>query len=405
MNDLVDRYGSPLYIYRLADVSAAAMQLRGQLPEQARLYYSVKANPHPVVIAELVRQGLHCEVSSAAELTAALSAGQAPERCLMTGPGKSAEELGDAVRRGVRTFSVESRIDLDRLERVASQHAVGLDVLLRLNGVQAASNVTGLRMTGAATQFGMSPETAVDILRTTGDSTSLNLVGVHIFPATNIADPDGLIAEFQLSITTAAEVLREAGKSGRLIDIGGGFAAPYARVGSRPAYPDLRRALEAALDQSLPEWRSGRPEIAFESGRYLVGGCGTLLTSVLDVKPHPGIIYVVLDVGVNALGGMSGLGRILTPDAQPIGPAAVETRADRLSLVGPLCTPLDILSRSANIPIPDVGDVLEIPNVGAYGLTASLLGFLSRPVPAEVVLDGAGDVLDARRIVLVGESL
>ncbi|MFI9589352.1 alanine racemase [Nonomuraea sp. NPDC052265] len=383
----------------------AVTQLRRQLPERTRLYYSVKANPHPLLISEFVRQGLHCEVSSAAELTAALSAGQAPGRCLMTGPGKSAEELDDAVRRGVRTFSVESRADFERLERIASHHAAELDVLLRLNGVQAATGVTGLRMTGATTQFGMTPETAVDLLRTAGDKGPLRLVGVHIFPATNISDADGLTAEFELSIKTAAEVLRQAGSVGRLIDIGGGFAAPYARPGSRPVYADLRHALTAALDRSLPGWRAGRPEIAFESGRYLVGGCGSLLTSVLDVKPRSGSTYVVLDVGVNALGGMSGLGRILTPDAQPVAAPAIAPRDGRLSLVGPLCTPLDILSRSADIPVPNIGDVLEIPNVGAYGLTASLLAFLSRPVPAEIVLDDGGTVLDARRVTLVHTRL
>jgi diaminopimelate decarboxylase len=157
------------------------------------------------------------------------------------------------------------------------------------------------------------------------------------------------------------------------------------------------------LDDRLPGWRDGQPCVAVESGRYLAGTCGSLFTTVLDVKSSGATTYVVLDAGVNALGGMSGLGRILVPDARPAGtaPAAGHPGSDRrVSLVGPLCTPLDVLSRSATTGVPEVGDVLEIPNVGAYGLTASLMAFLSKPIPAEVVLEEDGSVVGARRIEL-----
>jgi diaminopimelate decarboxylase len=103
---------------------------------------------------------------------------------------------------------------------------------------------------------------------------------------------------------------------------------------------------------------------------------------------------------------MSGLGRILAPSAQPTGPAGtVPTAGNRISLVGTLCTPLDVLSRSADIDVPQIGDVLEIPNVGAYGVTASLMGFLSKPVPAEVVVEQDGSVVGARRLELLEVNL
>jgi diaminopimelate decarboxylase len=144
-------------------------------------------------------------------------------------------------------------------------------------------------------------------------------------------------------------------------------------------------------------WRENRPAIAVESGRYLVAGCGTLLTTIMDVKDTHNSRYVVCDAGVNALGGMYGNGRLALPRAQPANQSADGTE---VVLAGPLCTPLDVLGRGTRIGDPSPAQVLAIPNVGAYGLTASLVAFLGRPLPIEVVIDGS-DVVDVRQLAVV----
>jgi diaminopimelate decarboxylase len=166
----------------------------------------------------------------------------------------------------------------------------------------------------------------------------------------------------------------------------------------RPRYALLRAALEDALDEHFPYWRSGTPEIAFEAGRYLAGDCGELITSVTNVKQSRGQTFAIVDAGINTLGGMAGLGRLMpvavTPDfaEQPTGTEAV-------TLAGPLCTPGDLLARNVQIPAPEPGDILTIPNVGAYGLTASLVLFLGRPACCEVVTRG-GEVVAASQLEL-----
>jgi diaminopimelate decarboxylase len=259
-------------------------------------------------------------------------------------------------------------------------------------------------MTGAASQFGLPLDTARSVPWLFEPAGNLRPIGIHFFPVTNVAEVEALIAEFRLSISTAAQLIAETGLRARLVDIGGGFGAPFATPGNRPKYEGLREALVQALDEFLPGWRENEPLIAFESGRYAVGDCGTLLTRVLDVKKSAGTTFVVLDAGTNVLGGMSGLGRMLAPGARPAQGAITDTR-NGVNLVGPLCTPLDVLSRAATIGIPRIGDVLEIPNVGAYGLSASLVSFLSRPLPAEVVIDRDGEVVSARRLEIHGRLL
>lgn len=193
-----------------------------------------------------------------------------------------------------------------------------------------------------------------------------------------------------------------------MLDLGGGFACPYAAPGERPLYHALRAPLEAALDEHLPGWQ-GRLELAFESGRYLVGDSGRLVCTVTEVKESRGTTYGVLDSGINHLGGLSGVGRLPSLRAEPLhladpGPEAEGAATRRVALVGPLCTPADVISRATEAVPPRPGALLAVPNVGAYGATASLLAFLGRPAPAEITVRD-GRVVGADRLALTREPL
>ncbi|MFJ8628720.1 type III PLP-dependent enzyme [Kitasatospora sp. NPDC093550] len=414
--ELVRRYGSPLYVYDLDRVARAAADLRAALPEHSRLYYSLKANPHPELVRTLRLAGCSPEICSTGELAAALAAGFDGADCLYGGPGKTAEELRTALTAGVRTFSVESPADLRRVGAEARALGVTARCLLRINGTGAGAGV-GLRMTGSASQFGHDITDGLpDLAELTVEGTEL--CGLHFFPLTNAADPQGLLDEAIASIRTAAALEAHWGLPLRMLDLGGGFACPYAAPGERPRYDGLRAPLTAALDEHLPGWR-GRLEPSFESGRYLVGDSGRLICTVTEVKESRGTTYGVLDSGINHLGGLSGVGRLPSLRAEPLrlggagngsgngpgnGPGNGSAPTRRVALVGPLCTPADVISRAAEAAPPRAGALLAVPNVGAYGATASLLGFLSRPAPAEITVRD-GRVVGADRLALRREPL
>jgi diaminopimelate decarboxylase len=392
--ELVRRYGSPLYVYELDAVGRALLDLRTFLPGGATLFYSLKANPHPDLVRELRTGGCGAEVSSAGELAAALSAGFTGADCLYTGPAKSLAEIAGAVHAGVHRFSVESVMDFHRVARVAAGVDVTVDCLIRI--ATSAAGASGLRMTGGPTQFG------VDAAQVLADPASFSalpgarVVGVHFFPLSNARDEDSLIAEFSASIALAARLRRDAGLSMSYVDLGGGFAAPFAQPGERPRYPNLRRSLEDCLDEHLPGWREDAPAIAFESGRHLVGDCGRLVCTAVEAKRRDGRTFVLLDGGINHLGGLSGIGRML-PAAAPLPSSRAAGEPGAATLVGPLCTPADVLARAAPVGQLEPGDPVVFPNVGAYGVTASLVAFLSRATPIEVVLRG-GDMVSASRL-------
>ncbi|MFI6628653.1 type III PLP-dependent enzyme [Nonomuraea fuscirosea] len=399
-DDLAARFGSPLYVYDLDRVAAAHDDLMAALPDGVTRYFSLKANPHPEIGRTLRERGARAEISSTGELDAAFAAGFDASEILYTGPGKTHDELAVALDAGVRTFSVESPSDLRHIGAAATVRGVVADCLLRINSVESGGT-TSIRMTGAPSQFGIDSETLPALMPELRAVPGTRLAGVHLFSLSNAKDESSLIAEFRHTAATAARLRKETGMPIGLLDLGGGFAAPYLAHGERTVYSGLRAALEEVLDEHFPGWRDGEPRVAVESGRYLVGDCGELVCTVVNVKESRGRRFVILDAGINVLGGMSGLGRLLPitvgVDAEPGEQGGSGEPVEPATLAGPLCTPGDILGRNVDVPRLRPGDVVTIPNAGAYGMTASLVMFLGRPAPAEVVVHG-GEVVSISRV-------
>lgn len=391
--DLVAEFGTPLYVYDLDSVDARLGELRAFLPEGSSLYYSLKANPLPTVVAHLLRQGLKAEVSSPGELATALRF-TSPERVLYTGPGKTAEELSQALAAGVRLFSCESVNDYDRIARAAGEAGKKAEVLVRINPRKSPSAL--LSMCGVPSQFGIEEEDLGRLFERVGATRSrVEVVGLHFYYGTQIQSLEALEWAFNSVVELSRGIAATHKLELRVLDMGGGFPWPFAKRGS---FEEL-----AAAESSLPQIAAaagalGVSELCFESGRYLCASSGTLLTKVLDVKVSKGRKFVVTDAGINTLGGMSGLGRLTAPSLDlDVVAASAAGEAESVSVVGPLCSPLDYLSRNSTTPPLSPGDLVAVPNVGAYGATASLSNFLSRPPALEVTCRG-GRVVGLHRL-------
>lgn len=386
---------TPAYVYDVAEVRRNHDALRAALPAGAGRYYSLKANAHPSLLSVLREGGAYPEVCSTGELDAALGAGWQAADVLYTGPGKRDEEIGHALRHGVRLFSVDSPHAIEQLDRLACSGGVSAQCLLRVNDDQPVPG-QGLAMTGVASQFGADTGWVLDEPERFVSRPHADVVGLHLYMGTNLGEVDALTGQFTRSLRTAKTLtaaLAEHGVRIRVLDLGGGFGAPFATEGERIDLSGLRPKLTTLLDQELPHRHDDGIRVVFESGRYLVGTAGVLLAAVLDVKRSHGKDVVVLESGINHLGGMSGLRRLpalnprLVPAASEEGEPEREPALNAL-VAGPLCTPLDTWARAAQLPALRPGDVLAVPNVGAYGLSASLVAFLGHPLPAEAVIDG-----------------
>jgi diaminopimelate decarboxylase len=379
---------TPAYVYDLAEVRAGVKRLRAALPTPTGLYYSLKANPHPAVLATLRGAGVLPEVCSPGELDDALAAGWSAAEVFYTGPGKRDRDVERALRVGVREFCVDSPVGLDQLDRLAGETGVHVRTLLRINDDQPTTG-QGLAMTGVASQFGADTAWVLAEPERFTDRPNVSLAGLHLYMGTNLASVDDLCAQFTRTLRTTGELTESLARHGvrvEVLDLGGGFGAPFARQGPPVDLAGLHDRLADLLDAHAPGWREGVPRVVFESGRYLVGAAGQLVTAVLDVKRSHGKDVVVLESGINHLGGMSGLRRLPPLNPHLVTPHDGDTAPTIVT--GPLCTPLDSWSRTAPLPPLEPGDLLMVPNVGAYGLSASLVAFLGQPAPVEVAVDG-----------------
>lgn len=395
---------TPAYCYDLDEVRRSHQRLAAALPAPSRLYYSLKANPHPAIVTALRQAGCGAEVSSPGELQAALDCGVPPAEIIYTAPGKRDSAVAAAVAAGVGLLSVDSPLALDQVNAVARGLGTTARCLLRVNDTSPAPG-QAMTMTGEASQFGADLEWVLAEPDRFGARPAAQVAGLQLFMGSNVADEDALVAQFAQA-TAAARRLADAGVVGvGVLDLGGGFGAPFARRGELPPFPTLAAQLGRLLDEQFPSWRDGQPTVVFESGRYLTATCGTLLCRVLDVKRSHGRPVVVLESGINHLGGMSGMRRLppILPDldARAANASAADEPLHEAIVSGPLCTPLDTWTKVATIAARP-GEVLRVPNVGAYGLTASPLAFLGHQAPIEVVID-EGQISHVSRLTVTRE--
>ena len=386
--ELLERYGSPLYVYDLEEAERQAKALLELLPNSAQVLYSVKANPIPEVCAALKAAGCRVEIASPLELKVVFGAGFAPDQILCSGPGKSAAVVREMLLAGVTHFSCDSWYDLERLASVASATKKPANALLRLqlSGAPAGSVGVGAMQS----HFGADPAELLNGgAAKVGALRGAELAGIHIYSGGQIQSADKLASTFEHAIHLAEEIA-EAGVPLRLLDLGGGFPWPFGTSDDPVDVSALREKLQRVNEQRR---LTADAKLWFESGRYLVASSGTLLSTVLDVKVWNGKTHIILDTGMVHLGGMAGLGRIYR------AVASIEPLAERdgealqsADVVGPTDYALDYVTRDASVPPLKAGDAVAIPNVGAYGLTASLVAFAGLQPPAEVCCRGTSVV-------------
>jgi len=387
--ELLARYGSPLYVYDLDEAERQARALFDLLPEGAQVLYSVKANPIPEVCAALRNAGCRVEIASPLELKVVQEAGFSPERMLCSGPGKTTSIVREMLLNGVTHFSCDSWYDLERLDRVARETRKQAKALMRL---QVSGLPSGMAGVGAMqSHFGADPAELINggaerVAKLRG----AELAGIHIYSGGQIQSAEKLAATFEHALHVAEEII-QSGLPLSLLDLGGGFPWPFGTSDAPIDISDLKERLDRV---SAGRKSTAEAQLWFESGRYLIASAGTLISTVLDVKTaHGGKTYIILDTGMVHLGGMAGLGRIYRAVAtiEPLGNSQVGT-IDSADVVGPTDYALDYVTRDASVPSLKPGDVVTIPNVGAYGLTASLVGFAGLEPPVEVCCRGTSVV-------------
>jgi diaminopimelate decarboxylase len=381
---LAERVGStPFYAYDRALISARVQAVRAALPKAIQLHFSIKANPMPAVVQHMATLADGLDVASAGELKTALDTGFDPKHITFAGPGKGTNELRRAVASGV-CINAESSGEIARIGSQAEQLGIAPRVVLRVNP-DFELKASGMRMGGGAKPFGIDSEAipaAVAQLRALG----IEPLGLHIFAGSQSLKAEAIVDAHAQSFELALRLADECDFAPQMLNLGAGFGIPY--------FPGEARLDLSPVGANLDAWlarvrsRLGETRVSLEAGRYFVGEAGVYVARVVDKKISRGQVFLITDGGLHHhLAASGNFGQVIRKNY----PAAIGNRIDagaleNVSVVGPLCTPLDVLAERMELPAAEVGDLVVVFQSGAYGLSASPTAFLGHPAPFEVLV-------------------
>ncbi len=381
---LVAEGGTPLFAYDLSRIAEKAAMFRSHF-DGVDLHYAVKANPYMPVLQHMLNLVDGFDLASGGELATAMAAGTDPQTMSIAGPGKRDAELETAIRHGV-TINLESEGEAARALAIAARLGVAPRLAVRVNPDFEIKG-SGMRMGGGAKPFGVDAERVPALVRSLLDA-GADWQGFHIFAGSQALSADALIEAQQATLDLAEQLADAIGADLPKLNLGGGFGIPYVHGDQPLDIAPIGAALSARIAARGPRLHQTR--FAIELGRWLVGECGVYLTRIVDRKISKGKTFLITDGGMqHQLAASGNFGQVIRRN-YPVAIANAFGREpqEEVSIVGCLCTPLDILADDVMMPCADVGDLVAMFLAGAYGLTASPQAFLNQTPASEIAIGG-----------------
>ena len=386
LRELAKREGTPLYAYSTEAIRMRMRQLQAALAGlDAGVCYAVKANSNAAVLQLLAAEGAGADIVSGGELARALRAGIPAGKVVFSGVGKSDAEIAQALQAGIARFNVESRAELEAIQRIAAGMEVLARASVRINPDVDALTHAKISTGKAENKFGVSMDEASQWFATSSGRPNVRLDGLHMHIGSQLLS----LAPVREALRRMAAFWKEleaAGHGIASIDVGGGLGVRY-REGERA--PDA--AGYVALVREELQGFQGR--ILLEPGRWLVAEAGILLSRVLLTKAGESRRFVVLDAAMNDL---------LRPslyeawhDIVRIGDPAGRGQL-ACDVVGPVCETGDTFATDRMLPRCEAGDLVAILAAGAYGASMAS-SYNSRPLPAEVLVEAGRYAVVRRR--------
>jgi diaminopimelate decarboxylase len=374
---------TPFYAYDRSLLLERVSSLRAVIPAAIKIHYAMKANPLPALVGYMAGLVEGIDVASAGELKVALDAGADPREISFAGPGKRDAELRQAVASRV-LINVESAQEVGRLTGISDELGLTARVAVRVNPDFELKS-SGMKMGGGPKQFGIDAEQVPAVLQQIGRS-GLSFEGFHIFSGSQNLRAQAIVEAQQKSFDLVLRLAEHAPGPVRFLNLGGGFGIPY--------FPGERRLdlapIGANLDLLALRAKAEMPDasLVIELGRYLVGEAGIYVTRIVDRKISRGQVFLITDGGLNHhLAASGNFGQVIRKNHPvTISKRTTSTQTEIVSIVGPLCTPLDLLADRMVLPTAAVGDLVVVFQSGAYGASASPQAFLGHPRCIEVLV-------------------
>lgn len=391
MSSIFEEFSTPFYLYDFRMVEEKITLLRSFLDSTIYLFYAVKANPNIFLLRRIAPLVDGADIASAGELRCVLDSGFLPSRLSFAGPGKKDHELQLALQYGLGSISVESIHELKRIEALAKTQRKMAYVSIRVNPKVLISEFA-LKMGGKASPFGVDEDDLDAFFQTLQSCPHVQLIGLHVYAGTQCLDSDALSRNFQSTLNIAKVLMSTYRQKLKWINFGGGFGVPYYE-GQKSL--DVEKVCKSLVTQFSNFKKNGSISDVvgiLELGRFLIAEAGIYVARIIDKKKSQGKTYCILEGGINHHLSASGLlGQVIRKYFKVTNLSKRNVHElEEVTLVGPLCTSIDILADRILLPRPEIGDALAFFTSGAYGYSASPLFFLSHETPKELLVDREG---------------
>ena len=364
MNEKIARFfdeqrpATPCLVVDLDVVAENYAALRDALPD-ARIYYAVKANPAPEILALLARLGSCFDTASVPEIRMVLDAGVGPERISYGNTIKKQADIAEAYRLGVRLFAFDSAAELNKIAESAPGSRVFCRILTSGEGAEWP----------LSRKFGCDVEMAQTLLLAARDK-GVEPYGVSFHVGSQQRD----VSQWDTALAQTAQMFRNleaAGVQLRMVNMGGGFPTRY-----RTDIPDAEAYGIAIRDSLLAHFGNRLPETIIEPGRGMVGNAGVIETEVVLISTksaNDNRRWVYLDIG--KFGGLAetmdeAIQYPITTPRSGVGESVI--------LAGPTCDSADVMYEKADYRLPvdlSIGDRVRIHATGAYTTTYASVNF------------------------------
>jgi diaminopimelate decarboxylase len=381
---LIEKYGSPLYVYNERILRERCRQMRNFLKyPKFTVSYSAKANSN-LHILEIVREeGLNVDAMSPGEIYIQLKAGFKPEQIFFVCNNVSEEEMKYAIDNKV-TVSVDSLSQLEMFGRINR----GGSVAIRFNPGLGAGHSEKVITGGKKTKFGVNAECVAEVKEIL-ERYELKLIGINQHIGSLFMEGTTYLESVNslLSIAENFDTLE-------FIDMGGGFGIPYHKSSGQTAI-NLEE-LGAQLDEILFDWteKHGKQiEFQIEPGRFIPAECSVLLGTVHAIKNNYGKKFIGTDIGFNVLA------RPVMYDSHHDIEFYNNERSKELeevTIVGNICESGDIIAKNVLVSPIKEGNLIGVLDAGAYGYVMAS-NYNNRLRPAEVLLEESGEQRIIRR--------
>lgn len=367
--------GTPFYLYSHHTLVDHFVKIQTAFREVTPLVcFAMKSNDNMAVIKTLMDQGAGFDVVSVGELRKALKVGADPQKIVFASVGKTEEEIAEAIQAGILLFNVESRPELEEIDRIAGSLNKKPKVALRINPDVAALTHAKITTGTLKNKFGIDLATARKILKERHKYAHVQFSGLHIHIGSQITTKAPFIKAIA-KVVAFVESLKRDGVFLEYLDIGGGMGIIY-----RDETPQTADYFARAV---VPYLKKAGLKIIMEPGRFIVGNAGILVAKVLYLKDNGFKKFLIVDAGMNDLIRPS-----LYDAYHEIVPVKkVKARKVKLDIVGPICESGDFFAKDRLFPVLKKNDLIAVMSAGAYGYVMAS-NYNVRGRGAEVIAKG-----------------